>query len=1124
LFLLAGAYSNRQLGDKAENIERAISAGEEALQSFTREADEREWSLLRAVLADAYLYRARGDRADSLEKAIGAYGAALTVVTKDSQPQLWAGLQNNLGVAHLERIRGDRADNLETAIAVYNAALTIRTREASPVEWAQTQHNLAIAYGKRIRGDRAENQEKAIAAYEAVLTIVTKERQPHDWAMAQGNLGNIYLERVRGDPAANAEKAIGTYEAALGVLTREAFPLDWAKTQVNVGHAYGVRGRGDRGDNLEKAIAANEGALAILTRETQPGEWARAQHALGRRYLERIRGESSDNHEKAIAAYEAALTVRTREAMPHDWAETQTGLGSAYLRRIRGEHADNLERAIAAYDAALTVRTREALPRDWAETQHNLGFAYTERLRGERADNFEKAIAAYEAALVVRTREDLPYDWALTQNNLGIAYQNRVRGDPADNVEKAIAAYEAALTVHTREALPHMWGEAQHNLALAYEKRISGEKSANLKKAIDAAEAALTVRTRAPRANFVTARLLGQLLLEAGDWNRAGRAYANARDALLLLFGQGLNDAEARQLVADTGYMFAQAAFAAAQRGEGRAALALASEGRARLMAAAMKLQTLDLPPEKRLHLNRLRAELRTADRAVEASEGTDRAAAVEKLALLREELLQLVKGGAARRRPASVLAPARAIIADGGALVAPILTHVGVKMLIVTSSLKPPAAGAPSDADAETSTLSPSPPPEPARPIVSIVDMPELTLTKLVDAVYRPYGPDGKMNWRLAYHINTLQGAEQDRLWPHWLAALDDLGPTLWRLLGARIDAALKERGVKRGARLVWLPAGLLGVLPLGLAQDPVSKRRLVDSYEIVYTPSLEALAASQKQLAKTVPATLAAIVNPTGDLPATAQEGRLVASYFPAKGRIVLEGSDAKPEAVLGALKGKSYWHFASHGTFSWDDPQQSAVLMHGKIPLSVGKLQEADGLGRPRLVVLSACETGLSGVDHNPDEFIGLPSAFTALGAAGVLGTLWPVADTATALLIAKFYDLHMDAKLAPPKALRRAQLWLRQATNADLLAYAKAAAEKGRLDQRHAAGIEQELSAEVLRRSRNAALVEWVAAEPARAGDSPDAPATDKVRASRRTMRLARPYAHPYYWAGFIYTGL
>ena len=295
---------------------------------------------------------------------------------------------------------------------------------------------------------------------------------------------------------------------------------------------------------------------------------------------------------------------------------------------------------------------------------------------------------------------------------------------------------------------------------------------------------------------------------------------------------------------------------------------------------------------------------------------------------------------------------------------------------------------------------------------------------------------------WLYAYLINYITDEkERDRRWPEWQAAIGNIGPRLWELIGARLDAALKEAGVGPGARLVWLPTSALGILPLGLAQDPASKRRLGDDYEIVYAPSLEALTAAQRQIAKPAPTTLAAVVNPTGgikgwDLPGAAYEGKLVASHFPGKARTVLVGPAAKPDAVLAALKDKSYWHFATHGAFSWEDARQSGLYLSERKLLSVGTLLQADGLGRPRLVVLSACETGLYDISRNPDEFIGLPGTFTALGAAGVLGTLWPVADTATALLIAKFYELHLGRHVAPPTALRRAQLWLRQASNVEL----------------------------------------------------------------------------------------
>jgi CHAT domain len=97
-------------------------------------------------------------------------------------------------------------------------------------------------------------------------------------------------------------------------------------------------------------------------------------------------------------------------------------------------------------------------------------------------------------------------------------------------------------------------------------------------------------------------------------------------------------------------------------------------------------------------------------------------------------------------------------------------------------------------------------------------------------------------------------------------------------------------------------------------------------------------------------------------------------VASYFPSKARTVRDHAAATPEAVLAALKGRSYWHFATHGTFSWDDARQSGLYMSGPALLTVGKLQETDGLGRPRLVVLSACETGLYDIRiHRPPRHL-------------------------------------------------------------------------------------------------------------------------------------------------------
>jgi CHAT domain-containing protein len=309
-------------------------------------------------------------------------------------------------------------------------------------------------------------------------------------------------------------------------------------------------------------------------------------------------------------------------------------------------------------------------------------------------------------------------------------------------------------------------------------------------------------------------------------------------------------------------------------------------------------------------------------------------------------------------------------------------------------------------------------------------------------------------------------------------------------------------------------VPSGWLGLLPLGLAQDPESKRRLGDDYEIKVTPSLAALAAVRARAAITETATITAVINPTGDLPGSEVEGDLVTAHFPETARTVLTREGATLAAVLPALKARSHWHFATHGTFTWANARQSALIMHDFARLSVDRLIEADGLGRPRLVVLSACETGLSEVTSNPDEFVGLPGAFLALGAAGVLGTLWPVNDVATALLISRFYELHIGENLPPATALQRAQTWLKQATNADLDAYVDGAAKGGRMTSRQASEVTGAVSPDGLKRGLNRDVVDWISPETTRSAQQP-------VGASPRAV--ARPFAHPYFWGGFVHTG-
>ena len=121
--------------------------------------------------------------------------------------------------------------------------------------------------------------------------------------------------------------------------------------------------------------------------------------------------------------------------------------------------------------------------------------------------------------------------------------------------------------------MPELWAQLQQNLGVAYAGRLNGTRADNRRKAIAAFEAALTVFTRDgyPYDHLRTARLLGGTLLEAGELQRARLAHDDARDAFLVLLGEGIEKSETRALIADAGPLFSDFAFGAAQRGEGGA-------------------------------------------------------------------------------------------------------------------------------------------------------------------------------------------------------------------------------------------------------------------------------------------------------------------------------------------------------------------------------------------------------------------------------------------------------------------------------------------------------------------------------------------------------------------------
>jgi hypothetical protein len=330
---------------------------------------------------------------------------------------------------------------------------------------------------------------------------------------------------------------------------------------------------------------------------------------------------------------------------------------------------------------------------------------------------------------------------------------------------------------------------------------------------------------------------------------------------------------------------------------------------------------------------------------------------------------------------------------------------------------------------------------------------------------------------WREAYV--DYDGRDPIRLG----AAIESISQDLWELLGNDLAYGLHRRNVAADARVVIVPQGHAALLPLGLAGDRTLGWRLIDVWEISFAPSISALATSRAE--PTAP-TLAAIVNPTGDLPSTAVECAEVAARFSPGALAVVYGMKATKRAALDALRGASHWLFSTHAAFDSADARGSGLVLANGETLSIDDLLTAPYLGSPRLVVLSACETGLHDTLQAADEFVGLPVSFLQMGAGAVLASLWSVADTSTALLTSAFFHHHVINRERPAAALRRAQSWVAGATVSAIRAVLESASSPE---------TREELRTEITR-----ILSEFENLDPA-----------------------AKPFEHPFYWGGFVLYG-
>src|SRR5436309_5151835 len=225
---------------------------------------------------------------------------------------------------------------------------------------------------------------------------------------------------------------------------------------------------------------------------------------------------------------------------------------------------------------------------------------------------------------------------------------------------------------------------------------------------------------------------------------------------------------------------------------------------------------------------------------------------------------------------------------------------------------------------------------------------------------------------------------------------------------------APLEASGLLAGKRrLLIAPHVELHYLPFAALLRPgPPEQLLVERYLLEYVPSASVWLRLRERAAPSARTGVLALAPRAGALPGSQAEVAAIGRIYGVQAR-VLVGPPATEQAFRALAGDQRIIHLATYGVLNKHNPLFSFVEL-GAGDGQDGRLEVHEVFGltlQARVVVLSACQTGVAAgalADVPPgDDWIGLVQGFLYAGAGNVLGTLWPVADVATARLMERFY---------------------------------------------------------------------------------------------------------------------
>lgn len=821
-----------------------------------------------------------------------------------------------------------------------------------------------------------------------------------------------YEFRTDGD--IDHDLAIRGFRHALDNVNRKENAPLWGSLKSQLGIAYKSI------DNERKALPALRSALEVFQDNPNSKRLMNLLVYLGDSYVQ------IGKIKEAIATFEEALSLPANHGSDDDRAQARMGLGLIYLDSDEPGYSKRLVKAIKLFESASQFYQADGPNADWAYAQSSLGFCYSDAQFNERALNVETAISHFQNSLRVYDKRKSPEDWARVQLGLGIVIQQRAFGVPSENVSAAITALKLSLKVYRASTHPDQRAMVLITLGALYVEGVFPPEFNSWELAIKVIREALSlVSYKDDPATWTSAHLnIGNAYAsrEKG-WQR--RNLKTAEEHLKLAASGCLNNYSTQSgfINVSLGCIYIK------QHGEfGSQTLESAITA---IKTGLTSLQRDDLPhfwmqAQANLAIAYMfgddwRNVFEIAEDVLNASDDLLHAAtSIEEQIRLIKDIADTVDLGTLAKVQLGNDIKAFAFACRARARF--------LRFLNSNSETKPPSVDR---------TLEPSEayfqfclPSVDELGLVFVVTRTDITVHKLLGIGYEVRDQlfnDPENGWLTAYRSFSERGMAE-------LGTFSDALERTLSVIGKELSPVL--RGLSRDGikRLIISPSGVFSLIPIHMVD--FEDKLLLEAFETVYTPDLETYLTKTNAKASRHSGKSLIVSNPSENLHHAEQELQALETLF--SDHRTLAGDDATLKTVLQHLReGNAYnfLHFACHGSYGWAHFDSGGLELANSERLTFKTILHEAKLRPGAVVVLAACESGVTDYELMRNETFGLQLAFLHAGAGAVISTLWPVDDLATRHLMRALYE-GLKQGLSPSVALRNAQLWMRNVSNREL----------------------------------------------------------------------------------------